>query len=478
MIVLSANTILNTSKIEFDILLSTFGGLQYSVQFLLACLLVAGVVVIYLKNRPRSIYLMDFACYLPSSTCRVPKSTFIENFKLMELFDDCSIQFFERLLQSRSGIGEETCVPQSLLNIPPSCSLYEARADAELVIFAVIDDLLSKTGINPNAIDILVVNCSNYSPVPSLSDMILNRYKLRNDIHSVNLSGMACSAGLISVGLAKDLLRAAAHGAHALVVSTEILTLDLYKGKERGMQVPNLVFRVGGAAVLLSTSKHTARFRLAHLVRTTTGADDSSYQSIFQEEDGDGILGANISQNLLTVAGNALKTNFTAIGHLVLPLSAKLLYALSSIMSKYFSSGRAKEYQPDIGTVFEHLCIHPGGQPVIDKVQQSLGLSDLQMEPSRMTLHRFGNTSSSSVWYELAYIEAKSRMHRDDRVWMVGFGAGFECSSTIWECIRPAGEVDKAWAGCIDKYPMDTSRGRSGDGAPAPATEYDLRRLY
>lgn len=122
MIVLSANTFRNTSKTEFDIFLSTLRSLQ-SVQFLLACLLVAGVAVIYLKNRPRSIYLMDYACYLPSSTCRVPRSTFIEGIKLMGFFDDCSIQFFERSLQSRSGIGEETCVPQTLLDIPSFSSL-------------------------------------------------------------------------------------------------------------------------------------------------------------------------------------------------------------------------------------------------------------------------------------------------------------------------------------------------------------------
>lgn len=306
--------------------------------------------------------------------------------------------------------------------------------------------------------------------------MIMNRYKLRSDIHSVNLSGMGCSSGLIAVGLARDLLRAAAeahHGAHALVVSAEIITLNMYKGKERGMQVPNVVFRVGGAAVLLSTSKHMARFRLAHLVRTTTSADDSSYQSIFQKEDGDGIRGIDISQNLLTVAREALTANFTAIGHLVVPVSEKLLYALSSIARKYFS-GRVKQYQPDIGAAFDHFCLHTGGAPVIDKVQRSLGLSDLQMEPSRMTLHRFGNTSSSSVWYELAYIEAKGRMHRDDRVWMVGFGSGFKSNSAVWECIRPAGEVDKAWAGCINKYPirMETSSSRgsrsSGDGAVGP----------
>lgn len=57
-------------------------------------------------------------------------------------------------------------------------------------------------------------------------------------------------------------------------------------------------------------------------------------------------------------------------------------------------------------------------------------------------------------------------MHKDDRVWMVGFGAGFECNRAVWECIRPAGEVGKSRADCISKYPMDmdTSRGTSGDG--------------
>ena len=92
---------------------------------------------------------------------------------------------------------------------------------------------------------------------------------------------------------------------------------------------------------------------------------------------------------------------------------------------------------------------------MIDKVQHSLGLSDEQMEPTHMTLHRFGNMSSSTIWYELAYIEAKGRMRKGDRVWMLGIGSGFKSNSAVWDCIRPA-EVDKAWASCIHRYPVAT----------------------
>lgn len=49
---------------------------------------------------------------------------------------------------------------------------------------------------------------------------------------------------------------------------------------------------------------------------------------------------------------------------------------------------------------------------VIDELQNNLQLSAEHVEASRMTLYRFGNTSSSSLWYEMSYIEAKGRMKK------------------------------------------------------------------
>ena len=263
------------------------------------------------------------------------------------------------------------------------------------------------------------------------------------------------------MGLAAGLLRAAPHGvaaAHALVVSTETITPNLYLGRERSMLLSNMLFRVGGAAVLLSTSKDRARFRLAHLVRTITGGEqDSSYRCIFQEEDDEGNLGVKLSRDLMCVAGAALEANITGLGPLVLPFFEQLRFVADKLLLKLGRRGgvKVKPYVPDLCKAFHHVCIHAGGRAVVDEVQSSLGLSEEHVEPSRMALHRFGNTSSSSVWYEMAYLEAKGRVRKGHRVWMVGLGAGVKCNSAVWECTGPATQLDKAWAGCIHRYPIN-----------------------
>jgi 3-ketoacyl-CoA synthase len=425
------------------------------VHLFLAAFVPAAAATVYLMLRPRAVYLVDYACFRTASNCRVAFSTFLEHAKQVPVLDERSIRFMTKLLE-RSGLGEETCLPPAHHYIPPYdyCTLDAARGEVDLVVFSALDDLFAKTGISPGAIDIVVVNCSLFCPTPSFVDMIINRYKLRSDVRSVHLSGMGCSAGLISVGLARNLLQVAPKGTHALVVSTETITPNYYVGSERAMLLPNCLFRIGGAAALLSNSPAKARFRLKHVVRTLTGAQDSAYTCVFQQEDDNGNVGINLNKDLMTIAGNALRANITVMGPLVLPASEQLLFALSFIARKVLS-GKFKPYIPDFRTAFEHFCIHAGGRAVIDELQRSLKLSDEQVEASRMALHRFGNTSSSSLWYELAYIEAKGRMRRGDRVWMIGFGSGFKCNSAAWECIAPAANAEGPWATSIHRYPVD-----------------------
>lgn len=42
-------------------------------------------------------------------------------------------------------------------------------------------------------------------------------------------------------------------GGYALVVSTENITQNWYRGRERSMLIPNTIFRLGAAAIVLTS---------------------------------------------------------------------------------------------------------------------------------------------------------------------------------------------------------------------------------
>uniref|UniRef100_A0ACD6ANI3 Uncharacterized protein n=1 Tax=Avena sativa TaxID=4498 RepID=A0ACD6ANI3_AVESA len=209
---------------------------------------------------------------------------------------------------------------------------------------------------------------------------------------------MGCSAAVTAMGLARDILHTMPWGSHALVVSTETIGPSYYAGNKRSMQLVNILFRMGGAAKLLSTSRSKARFRLAHAMRTITAANNSAYRCVYQEEDEKGNL------DLMAIAGDALKTNIIATAPLVLPISELLKFLLFSVAKKVLYWKRMAPYIPNFCTTFEHFCIHVGGPAVINSVQHGLNLSTRMSSLSRMTMHRFGNQSIASVWYEFAYI--------------------------------------------------------------------------
>lgn len=86
---------------------------------------------VYLLTRPRSIYLVDYSCYVPPPQLKAPYSEFMEHSKVCG-FDDSALEFQRKILE-RSGLGEETYVPEAMHVIPPQPSMANARAEAEQV---------------------------------------------------------------------------------------------------------------------------------------------------------------------------------------------------------------------------------------------------------------------------------------------------------------------------------------------------------
>jgi predicted naringenin-chalcone synthase len=67
-------------------------------------------------------------------------------------------------------------------------------------------------------VDILVVNCSVFNPTPSLAAAVINQFRLKPTVITYNLSGMGCSAGLLSIALVRELLQVRQQGPHFLLV--------------------------------------------------------------------------------------------------------------------------------------------------------------------------------------------------------------------------------------------------------------------
>ena len=110
---------------------------------------------------------------------------------------------------------------------------------------------------------------------------------------------------------------------------------------------------------------------------------------------------------------------------------------------------------PNFTRAFEWICVHTGGRAVIDAIENNLNLPSHVLEPSRLSLYRYGNVSSASIWYELELVAeygnacgaereggamppdgGKRRLRKGDRIWQIAFGSGFKCNSAVWKCLK------------------------------------------
>ena len=472
----SALTRLETASVSIRVL-----------PLLLAVAAIAAAVAAAAAARSR-VFLLDFATYKGPADIQTSLDSFMYRTHKAGVFSPDAIDFQKRVSE-RNGVSDHAYLPPALHAdpadrarrfpgaTPTARTMAEAREEARMVLFTVVDDVLSRLALKPTDIDILVVNCSLFNPTPSLSAMLVNHFKMRSDIVTFNLAGMGCSAGVLATQLAGKCL-ATQRSSYALVVSTENITQNWYLGEDRSMLIPNTLFRMGGAAVVLTnkavevsesgegrveflverktdeppffthaknpnpTHPHTlqrprAKYELRHIVRVHLGADDVAHECVYQHEDAKGIVGVELNRDLVKVAGRALQKNMTKMGPLVLPVSEQVRFAFNYVARALLPPSSAPPpYTPDFKKAFDHFCLHAGGRGVIEGLSKQLALPAEKAAPSFNSLYWYGNTSSASLWYALGYIEAVQGVAAGDVVWQVGFGSGFKCNSAVWRALR------------------------------------------
>ncbi|KAK9065901.1 hypothetical protein SSX86_015303 [Deinandra increscens subsp. villosa] len=416
------------------------------------------------KRRHQNCYILDYQLYKPSDDRKLSTELSGDIIKRNKNLGLNEYKFLLKAIVS-SGIGEETYAPKMVFEGREENPTHEdAIQEMEEFFEDSIGKLFQRTGIRPDMIDVLVVNVSMLTCMPSLSGRIINRYKMREDVKSYNLSGMGCSASLISINLVQSVFKSNKNQV-ALVITSECLTPNWYTGNDRSMILSNCLFRSGGCAMILTNKPCWVRksmFKLKTMVRTHHGSKDEAYGCCLQTEDAQNRVGFRLGKTLPKNATRAFIDNLKETAPKILPMRELLRFATLSLARKTLQYVFGKSFNParpviNFKTGIDHFCLHTGGKAVIDAVAQSLNLSQFDIEPARMTLHRFGNTSASSLWYVLGYMEAKKRLKKGDKLFMISFGAGFKCNSCLWEVVRDLEGEGNVWNECnIEDYPPKT----------------------
>ncbi|KAI3748676.1 hypothetical protein L6452_11931 [Arctium lappa] len=397
----------------------------------------------FICQRGQTCYMIDYECYKGNKEMKLDTE---ECARIVSRNKNLRIEDYKFLLKTivNSGIGEETYGPKNIiLGEEEQPKHVDSLSEMEAVFYDTLDSIFERSKISPSQVDILVVNVSLLSAVPSLTSRIINHYKMRSDIKAFNLSGMGCSASLVAIDLVQQLFKTHKKKL-AIVVSSESMAGNWYCGSERSMMLSNCLFRVGGCSMLLTNDtarKNQSILKLKCVVRTHFGSNDEAYSCCMQVEDDQGYRGFRLTKSLTKAAARSLTKNLQILLPKVLPIREMIRYATLKTGSKI-----------NLKSGIEHFCVHPGGRAVIDEVGASLGLNEYDLEPARMALHRFGNTSAGGLWYVLGYMEAKKRLKKGDRILMISLGAGFKCNNCVWEVSRDL-DGENVWKDVIEKYP-------------------------
>lgn len=130
-------------------------------------------LVWYLARHHHPVYLVDFVTFEPPESWQLTHDQLMTCMQRQRCFTEESIMFLKRILD-KSGTGQRTAWPPGITQCLrdeskiADQSVEAARKESETVICNVVHNCLKRTGILAPEVDILIINCSLFSPTPSL----------------------------------------------------------------------------------------------------------------------------------------------------------------------------------------------------------------------------------------------------------------------------------------------------------------------
>jgi len=266
---------------------------------------------------------------------------------------------------------------------------------------------LASAGLEPSAVDLLIVTSVTGVAVPSLDARLIPRLGLRPDIKRLPVFGLGCVAGAAGLARLHDYLLAWP-GHVAALLAVELCTLTVPRTRVTTADlVASALFGDGAAAVVAvgeqagegaggkaPTRPWPAR-RLPRVIATRSEVYPDSTDTLGWRLGADGFR-IVLTADLAEVVERGLNGSVTAF------------------------LGEHGLTMDDIGS---WIC-HPGGPKVLDAAQRALKLPDGALAASRRSLSEAGNMSSVSVLHILELTADGERPAPGTLGLMIGLGPG------------------------------------------------------
>jgi polyketide synthase Type III len=257
---------------------------------------------------------------------------------------------------------------------------------------------LRRAGIEPGAIDaVIVTTCTGYL-CPGLSSYAIEQLGLRPNVLAFDLVGQGCAGALPNWQLASALL-SSEQCAHVLSICVEVSSAAMYLDDDPGVLISACLFGDGAGAAVLSRDRASQRrsVRWGQTVSLTRPAERAALR--FEQRGG-------LLRNVLTRAVPRLAAEHA---------------------DEVLSTALARAGIPR--TEISGWIMHAGGRDVLIALESRLGLAPEALSYSRAILRECGNLSSAFVYFVLE--AALTDNAPGGWWWMSSFGAGFSCHGAL-----------------------------------------------
>jgi alkylresorcinol/alkylpyrone synthase len=258
---------------------------------------------------------------------------------------------------------------------------------------------LASAGLEPHAVDLLIVTSVTGVAVPSLDARLIPRLGLRPDIKRLPVFGLGCVAGAAGLARLHDyLLGWPGHAAALLAVELCSLTLPRTTVTTADL-VASALFGDGAAGVVAAGARRTASRwparRLPRVIATRSEVYPDSTDTLGWRLSAEGFR-IVLTADLAEVVERRLGGTVTAF---------------------------LREHGLTVDDIGSWIC-HPGGPKVLDAAQRALKLPDSALAASRRSLAEAGNMSSVSVLHILELTADQAPPGAGSFGLMIGLGPG------------------------------------------------------